>query len=372
MNRRFLMAIVVGIVAIVVAMNMAPKAPVVETVNKPVIKPAQPVIILRATKLVPAKTEISQDMFKRFDTFDTDSAFLEMKGRGITSEANLVGKESTRPIKASEAFTLENVTEKVQFIPKRLSEAIPPGKRAITIQVDAIQSVGGFIREGDYVDIVGIFNDKNYSEPIRTILSGVQVLSIGTELPTGYSNPQDPNAPNPNAPQISIKATPVPYITFAATPEEAEIITLVAQSLGKVTFRLLLRSKSEFDKDGKPINLPNEKGVITDKEGTREASLIKTLTRKEALDIFSSSKKEQAGGRTGMANMDPRDPGFNPDADNGDPFSPAAQQRRAAQGNLGQTPGAPGTPGRSPATIQPVDKTVEMYKGIQKTVINVK
>ncbi len=378
MNRRFLLAIVVGIAAIFVAMNMGPKKqPPAPVVVAPPPKPAKPEVIFRATANINEKTEITPELFKRFDTFDTDEAFIKLGGKGITSEANLVGKEAVKKIKVSEAFTIENVAVIKPFIPRRLSEAVPEGKRAVTIAVSVTQSVGGFVREGDFVDIIGLFSDAGVTMPIRTILSGVQVLSIGSELPTSPSdsvvvtpNPKDPNAP----PQTSIKATPVQQITFAATPEEAEIITLVSQSRNKVSFYLLLRSKQEMEeKISKRLKLSKLMAGRTQEinlEGQTKEILIggEMLNKSEALEIFyGKGKQADAKDRTarpGAASLDPRDPNFNPDEiDDGyrGPRGPQTQAARPGQAQQQQS-----------GVVQPVEKTIEMYKGIQKTVINVK
>jgi hypothetical protein len=90
------------------------------------------------------------------------------------------------------------------------------------------------------------------------------------------------------------------------------------------------------------------------------------LTKSEALEIFygkakAAAEAKAAAGRD-AASLDPRDPNFNPDVmpDDGyrGPRGPQASQAAKAVSPAG--------------AVQPVEKTVEMYKGIQKTVINVK
>ncbi|MEZ7890745.1 MAG: Flp pilus assembly protein CpaB [Candidatus Wallbacteria bacterium] len=362
MNRRFLVAIFVGIMAILVAMNMGPKQPAPPEKVEVVIPPAKPVSIFRANQAIKPKTEITAEMFKKFDTFDTDEAYIKLAGKGMTSEVSLIGKIAVAPIKISDALTTDNVSEKKPFIPNRLSEAIPVGKRAITIGVGVTQSVGGFIKEGDYVDLVGIFNDPAVSEPIRTILSGVMVLSIGSELPID-TNPRGerpapaPNPNDPNAPQPTIKATPVQQLTFAATPEEAEIITLITESRNKVSFILLLRSKKEFEESEENAKKKSARGD-------------NVLSKKEALDIFMGKNKADKGnvstpGTMNIGNMQLNNNEFDPEK---------MGQMMKQQGGMqpqGMTPMTPA--GKLPgAPLAPVDNTVEMYKGINKTIINVK
>ncbi len=366
MNRRFLVAVVVGIMAILVAMNMAPKTPADKVGPQPV-RVTQPVVIYRAAIEIKAKTEITPDMIRAFETFDTDEAWIKLGGTSLTSEAAIIGKVATTRIRVTEPITTQNITEKTLFVPKRLSEAIPPGKRAITIAVSVIQSVGGFIREGDYVDIVGIFSDKTMTEPIRTILSGVQVLSIGSELPTGQGGPVDPKgAGGPGEPQTSIKATPATQITFAATPEESEIITLVSNSPQKMTFSLLLRSKTEFDTSAlRETAEGGTKEIIMVNGSTKEIVVSKKLTKKEAIEIFAGKQEGAAAAGKKRMTMDPRDPNFNPDLMTEDPGNQGgSRQPRSTQQNA-QKPAAP-------AVVQPVEIPVEMYKGTTKTVINVK
>lgn len=358
MNRRFLMAVVVGITAIFVAMNMMPKKPVVE-VPKPVpVKLAKPVIVYRAKKHMPPKTVIEKEMVDIYSTFDTDPVYINLGGAGITSENNLIGREVSMPMQPQQGFTSLNVRDKQPFIPKRLSEAIPPGKRAITIAVNVIQSVGGFVREGDYVDIVGIFSDKSIAQPIRTILSGVQVISIGSELPTGYINPADANAPNPNAPQSTIKATPVQQITFAATQEESEIITLVTNSGNKMTFSLLLRSKTEMDERARAKG-PVKEMVVDGK--TQEISILKPMTKQEALDIFSGkvAKTEPASGVT-----DINSPDFNPDA----MFDPTKAQSPRSKGR-GKGDAKAAAPQEAASPMQAIPLEIEIYKGTNKSTV---
>lgn len=53
---------------------------------------------------------------------------------------------------------------------------IQPGKRAMTIAVDDIQSVTGFIQPGSYVDVVSVLDDG----VAQIILQKVRVLAVGT------------------------------------------------------------------------------------------------------------------------------------------------------------------------------------------------
>lgn len=106
---------------------------------------------------------------------------------------------------------------------------IPPGHRAITIKVDEVFGVGGFINPGDHVDIVAIIKrseDQNFS---RTILQDVLILAAGDKI-------LDPNVVADPAPKV------VSQVTVALSPQDAEKLAL-AHEMGSL--HLVLRPHGE-------------------------------------------------------------------------------------------------------------------------------
>lgn len=106
---------------------------------------------------------------------------------------------------------------------------IPAGQRAITIKVDEIAGIGGFINPGDHVDIVAILNKGDEQNISKTILQDVLVIAVGDKV-------LDPNALS----EASAKV--VSQITVALTPQESEKLAL-AQNLGQL--QLVLRPNGD-------------------------------------------------------------------------------------------------------------------------------
>lgn len=118
----------------------------------------------------------------------------------------------------------------------------PPGKRAVTINIDALSAVGGLVNAGDFVDIIAQLNVPNESDPkskktdmVTTVLfQNIQVLAVGTNYnPLGEAPAY---ALQQQARQL--------YVTLAINPEEAGLLTF-AQSNGKL--QLSLRSPAESE-----------------------------------------------------------------------------------------------------------------------------
>ncbi len=111
-----------------------------------------------------------------------------------------------------------------------LAPMIPAGKRAVSVRVNDVISVAGFVFPGSRVDVLvtGVPRGApTHSGPVtRTVLSNVPVLSSGKNIqPDGKGQPEN-----------------VVVVTLLVTPEEAEVLTL-ASSEGKI--QLALRNNTD-------------------------------------------------------------------------------------------------------------------------------
>jgi pilus assembly protein CpaB len=106
-----------------------------------------------------------------------------------------------------------------------LSGILDDGKRALTVKVDEVTGVAGFIHPGDHVDVLMDLSLKGQSEHFsKTILHDVSVLSTG----------QIWEQKGDNKPMV------VNTVTLELTPEAAEVLNL-ASNEGKI--RLALRNR---------------------------------------------------------------------------------------------------------------------------------
>jgi pilus assembly protein CpaB len=95
-----------------------------------------------------------------------------------------------------------------------LAPTIPQGMRAVSVRVNEIIGVAGFVIPGSRVDLVVTVDDPTSKTTItRAVLSNLEVLTAGTR----FDQEQARAAGKP------INAT---VVTFLATPQDAEKITL--------------------------------------------------------------------------------------------------------------------------------------------------
>ncbi|HYM13326.1 MAG TPA: Flp pilus assembly protein CpaB [Bryobacterales bacterium] len=110
-----------------------------------------------------------------------------------------------------------------------LSPIIPPGMRAVSVRVNDVISVSGFVLPGSRVDVMvtAVPRAGGESGPVtRTILSNIQVLTAGKNIqPDAKGQPEN-----------------VPVVTVLVTPEQAEVLTLAS---GEGRIQLALRNNSD-------------------------------------------------------------------------------------------------------------------------------
>ncbi len=113
-----------------------------------------------------------------------------------------------------------------------LSSVLPPGFRAMTVKVDDVIGVGGFVQPGDRVDVLvtlerGPFRD----DPVtRTVLQKVKVLTVGEKV---ARNKRPGSKPRRHQAQV---------VTLQLTPAQGETLALAAS-----TGKLLLALRNQAD-----------------------------------------------------------------------------------------------------------------------------
>jgi pilus assembly protein CpaB len=112
-----------------------------------------------------------------------------------------------------------------------LPPAIPPGLRAVSVKVNEVIGVAGYVLPGTYVDIVATVSPTQNATDMtsKVILTNVQVLAAGTKIERDV----DKNQP-----------IPVTVVTLLVDPDQAERLTL-ASTEGKIQLAL----RNPLDKD---------------------------------------------------------------------------------------------------------------------------
>lgn len=103
---------------------------------------------------------------------------------------------------------------------------IPPGKRAVTVAIDEVVGVGGFLKPGLRVDIVSVVRG-DHDWITRTIAQNVPILALAQE---------------DESKQEDTSARVVPSATLLVTPQQAEAVSLATEQ-GKI--RLMLRAPED-------------------------------------------------------------------------------------------------------------------------------
>jgi len=138
----------------------------------------------------------------------------------------VVGRVAVTPIGLREPIT------KLKLAPDGvgggLSAVIPEGYRAMTVKVDNIIGVSGFVMPGSYVDVVAVIvpvTQGTSQGPIsKIVLQNIKVLASGAKI----DSPQDQRQPSD-----------VGAVTLLVTPEQAEKLVLAANE-GKL--QLVMRN----------------------------------------------------------------------------------------------------------------------------------
>jgi pilus assembly protein CpaB len=184
------------------------------------------------------------------------------------SPEKLVGRVVVMNIAAREPVTEPRLAP--QGTAAGLSAVIPEGYRAMTVKVDDVVGISGFIMPGTLVDIVVVIDpeQKGMQDPIsKIVLQNIKVLANGQNI----DKPEDQREAN------SVKA-----VTLQVTPEQAEKLALAA-SEGKL--QLVMRnSTDQGDEETKGINkrdlLSGEHAVPAPEPGSLKSEQPKPPVRR--------------------------------------------------------------------------------------------
>jgi pilus assembly protein CpaB len=218
--------------------------------------------------------------------------------QAATSLDRISGMMVIAPIAEGEQITMSKLSSAREAASGSLAMATPAGKRAVTIAVDDISSVGGMIRPGDYVDIIATVpiptqtaEGKQAAQlAVVPLFQNVLILAVGQET---KSLPETEEASRYQ--QKQEKKETASLITLALTSQEANLLAFV-QEQGKI--RLTLRSPT--DAKIEPVQpaswetlfqyiMPRE----TNKPETKEEPSSAALVKEEYIEIYRGLNKEK-------------------------------------------------------------------------------
>ncbi|WP_366924542.1 Flp pilus assembly protein CpaB [Metallumcola ferriviriculae] len=171
--------------------------------------------MVAASKPIPEGTKVDKSMLKEVDV---PKELIHPQAVKTIEEA--IGQFTTVSLLADELILTTKLASSATS--NELPYRIPEGKRAITISVNPLIGVGGHIKPGHYIDVLGIFKFEPGEEAkpeVLTLLQNIKVLAIG-----------------PNIKKLE-GVMEAPNITIAVSPEEAEYITLT-ENIGRMKYTL--------------------------------------------------------------------------------------------------------------------------------------
>lgn len=130
---------------------------------------------------------------------------------GFSTVEEVLERGVVTPIAQNEPLTSNNVASKEAGV--GLPPTIPEGMRAISVRVNEVIGVAGFVVPGTRVDVMVILSQGD-SSLARVVVSNVQVLAAGTRYDQEVAREG--------------KALPSSVVTLLVSPEDAELVGLAA------------------------------------------------------------------------------------------------------------------------------------------------
>lgn len=266
MNKKaIIVALLASLVVSFFLWNQMQKKQQLNQIQAPVIE--QPILktkVVISKKRIAARTRLEEANLK--ENFELKEMIASSVPEGaFTSIASLTNRYTSVTVLPNDVMIPERLMNE-DLIPN-LARAIPNGKRAISIAVSKSSSVGGFIQQGDYVDVIATFRPANGETITKIVLQDIQVLAVGNTY--DFEGAVATSSP-------AIAASKAELITLAMTPDDLEKLMYLDAG---TSFRLVLKN-------------PNDKDHVIQTRGATERLVLSDIGHKAA--VSPSSQPEVA------------------------------------------------------------------------------
>ena len=176
--------------------------------------------ILVTTGQIPSGTLLKRE---HFTTNDILSGARTANMLSADEASKMIGRALEVNLGKGDPFLLS-------FVGSSLSDGgiaskIPPGKRLFTLSIEDVNAQSGFIRAGDFVDVISTMNLPGRGSTTFTLLTRLQLSAVGKSFD---SNTQSAST----------------QVSFFVTPQEMEILK---QAQVNGSFSLSLRNPTDTD-----------------------------------------------------------------------------------------------------------------------------
>ncbi|MDO9140898.1 MAG: Flp pilus assembly protein CpaB [Methylobacter sp.] len=177
-----------------------------------------------------------------------------------SSKAQVVNKVTMNKFYPDEIITEKRISEYLGG--STLSALIAKDYRAVSVRVDDVVGVSGFILPGNKVDILATKKDRSANEAnTRTLLQNIKVLAVDQE-----------------ASQEKEKPAIVRAVTLELKPEQAEIMV---QAMQEGTIQLSLRNPLDDTVDSAPLEV-----AAAPPQPPKPKPMVKRQPKKRSLKII--------------------------------------------------------------------------------------
>jgi pilus assembly protein CpaB len=173
------------------------------------------VVVVVAANDIPVGAKVGESDVKevRFPSSDVPPNCFHLK-------SSVVGRGAILPIARGEFFLPNKLAG--ENAGSGMPALIPPGMRAVSVRVNEVIGVAGFVVPGTRVDVLLTGNPSGASDQqTSTVLENVAVIATGQKLERNTAG----------EPQLA------PVITLLVSPDDAQKLTL-AQTQGKIQLAL--------------------------------------------------------------------------------------------------------------------------------------
>jgi len=109
----------------------------------------------------------------------------------VTDPSQLTGRVAISAVPAGAIVTTDMFPDPQTRIG---TVVIPPGKRALSLELEPVAGVAGFVGAGDRIDVYAMAKGEGTPPGVRLVLQGVDVLNVnGAGLPLAQGQPGSPN-----------------------------------------------------------------------------------------------------------------------------------------------------------------------------------
>lgn len=229
-------AVVLGLLAVLFG------ARYLDSARADIASGAEPVLVLVATRDVPAGTPAEQLLEQEFaEEREVPRQFVA--DGAISTTGSIKGKVLAVPLTRGEQLTSSRfkVAEEVG-----LAYTLPEGYVAISVPDNPARGVSGFISPGDYVMVISSFDPGELEDAVSKILiKKARVLATGSETSQTVT-PDDAQQAQGGGMLGSggQAAGGVQTLTLAVTPVDAERLVF-AQEAGSVWYTLLASASTD-------------------------------------------------------------------------------------------------------------------------------